>query len=43
VTEPTDSQAEYQGRKGVFISARCHPGETPASFMMRGIMRFLTR
>ena len=43
VTEPTESKSEYLERKGVFITARCHPGETPASFMMRGIMRFLTR
>jgi murein tripeptide amidase MpaA len=29
-------------RKGVFISARIHPGESNSSFMMKGIIDFLT-
>ena len=42
VTEPTESMEEYLSRQGVVITARCHPGETPSSFMMRGIVNFLT-
>jgi len=29
-------------RKGVFISSRVHPGETGASWVMKGILQFLT-
>jgi hypothetical protein len=25
----------------VFISSRVHPGETPASFVLRGILNFI--
>jgi cytosolic carboxypeptidase protein 2/3 len=29
-------------RKGVFLSARIHPGESNSSFMMKGVIDFLT-
>jgi len=29
-------------RKAVFISARIHPGESNSSFMMKGVIDFLT-
>ncbi len=29
-------------RKCIVISARVHPGETVASWMMRGVIRFIT-
>ncbi|CAM9332113.1 unnamed protein product [Sphacelaria rigidula] len=32
---------EFVGKDVVFVSARVHPGETPASFVMQGILRFL--
>lgn len=31
----------FPGRKSVFVSARVHPGETPASFMLEGLLDFL--
>ena len=31
----------FEGKKTVFISARVHPGETPSSYSMRGILKFL--
>jgi len=42
VTEPTNSKEQYLARRGVVITARCHPGETPPSFILRGILDFLT-
>ena len=32
----------YANRKGVVLTARVHPGETVGSWMMRGILYFLT-
>jgi hypothetical protein len=30
-----------KGKRVVFLSGRVHPGETPASFVMNGLIRFL--
>eukprot|EP00960_Hanusia_phi_P043713 756211-Hanusia_phi.AAC.7 len=30
-----------QSRKAIFILARCHPGETPSNYMLRGIIEYL--
>ena len=35
------SLKQKQERKGVFLSARVHPGETNSSWMMKGIIDFL--
>jgi cytosolic carboxypeptidase protein 2/3 len=37
-----DKPQQERKRKGVVISARVHPGETVGSWMMRGILFFLT-
>ena len=34
---------EFKGKKIIFLSARVHPGETQASFIMNGFLKFLLR
>eukprot|EP00049_Salpingoeca_infusionum_P000185 m.37923 g.37923 ORF g.37923 m.37923 type:complete len:1151 (+) comp10143_c0_seq1:203-3655(+) len=36
------SQAEMAARKGVVITARVHPGESNASYMMKGFIDYIT-
>jgi hypothetical protein len=37
----TATSPENQIKKGVVITARVHPGETNASWMMKGLLDFL--
>ena len=37
--DPSDDKVK---KKGVFLSARVHPGESNSSWMMKGILEFLT-
>lgn len=41
ITEPTDNELEMRSRQGVILSARVHPGETAASWIMKGSIDFL--
>jgi cytosolic carboxypeptidase protein 2/3 len=41
ITSPDGTQEQKQKRKGVFLSARIHPGESVSSFMMKGVIDFL--
>jgi murein tripeptide amidase MpaA len=41
VTNFTGSQHDLKSRKGVVMTARVHPGETSASYVMRGVIKFL--
>lgn len=42
ITATTSDPADLRRRKAVVISARVHPGETNASLMMHGVLKFLT-
>ena len=42
VTSWTQRPEDLLTRKGVVLSARVHPGESNASFVMEGILDFLT-
>ena len=42
VTAPIKNQAELSRRKVVIVSSRVHPGETVASWMMHGLIDFIT-
>ena len=37
-----DNLESFNRRKGVVLTARVHPGETVGSWMMRGLLQFLT-
>jgi hypothetical protein len=41
ITDFGASAAELRARRGVVLTSRVHPGETNASWMMRGALRFL--
>ncbi|XP_074108800.1 cytosolic carboxypeptidase 2 [Cotesia typhae] len=40
ITAPVNEEGKK--KKGIVITARVHPGETPSSWMMKGIIDFLT-
>ncbi|KAI6652134.1 hypothetical protein LOD99_4679 [Oopsacas minuta] len=42
ITNPSSSPAETRAKRAIVISARVHPGETNSSFMMKGVIDFLT-
>ncbi|XP_058798639.1 uncharacterized protein LOC131668464 [Phymastichus coffea] len=42
ITAPQANDDAQQRKKGVVITARVHPGETPSSWIMKGIIDFLT-
>lgn len=41
ITNPTESELEMKAKQGVIISSRVHPGESVASWMMKGAIDFL--
>lgn len=41
ITAPTFDE-EVRRKRGIVITARVHPGETPSSWTMKGIIDFLT-
>ena len=40
--DPTTRPFKFLQKPTIFISSRVHPGETPASFVLSGIWKFLT-
>jgi murein tripeptide amidase MpaA len=42
VTNFTSVPEEIAVRKAIILTSRVHPGETNSSYMMRGILEFLT-
>lgn len=42
VVTVTDRNTSSAAKSIVFITSRVHPGETPSSFIMEGLLRFLT-
>ncbi|XP_075156269.1 nna1 carboxypeptidase isoform X5 [Haematobia irritans] len=42
VTTPAASEEVMKRKKSIVISARVHPSETPSSWMMKGLMDFIT-
>jgi len=41
ITSFQDSPDKIKAKKGIVISARVHPGETGASWMMKGVIDYL--
>ena len=37
-----ESSVEQEKKKGIVVSARVHPGETNSSWMMKGLLEFIT-
>ena len=42
ITSPALSPQDIQTKRGVVVTARVHPGETNGSWMMKGLLDFLT-
>ncbi|XP_067638589.1 uncharacterized protein Nna1 isoform X3 [Eurosta solidaginis] len=42
VTAPVTDEEAMKKKKAIVVSARVHPSETPASWMMKGLMDFIT-
>ena len=41
ITNPSILPEDYAKRKGIFLTARVHPGESVGSWMLKGVMDFL--
>ncbi|KRG07392.1 uncharacterized protein Dmoj_GI14008, isoform D [Drosophila mojavensis] len=42
VTAPSNNDDTMRRKKSIVVSARVHPSETPSSWMMKGLMDFIT-
>jgi len=41
ITDFTGEDTEIAAREAIFITSRVHPGESPCSFVMEGLINFL--
>lgn len=42
ITQLTNDQEALKARKGIVLTARVHPGESSGSYMMKGVVDYLT-
>lgn len=42
ISDPYSNEKQHAAKKGVILTARIHPGESNGSYIMKGVIDFLT-